>query len=49
MTIDELITAVRIALDELPASACSAADADDSGTVEISELVAAVTRSLSGC
>jgi hypothetical protein len=49
VTIDELVTAVRIALDELPASACSAVDADGSGTVMIGELIAAVTSSLSGC
>lgn len=49
VTIDELMTAVRIALDELPASACSAADADASGTVAIGELIGAVARSLSGC
>ncbi len=34
---------------ELPLSACSSVDADHSGTVEISELIAAVTHSLSGC
>lgn len=49
VTIDELITAVRIALDELPASACSAADADASGSVAIGELIAAVSHSLDGC
>ncbi len=49
VTIDELVTAVRIALGELPASACTAADADASGAVDIGELIAAVARSLSGC
>src|SRR5262249_14603758 len=49
VTIDELITAVRIALAELPLSSCSSVDADHSGTVEISELISAVTHSLSGC
>ena len=49
VAIDELITAVRIALGDLPASACSAVDADASGSVAIGELIAAVTRSLTGC
>jgi hypothetical protein len=49
VTIDELITAVRIALGDLPASACSAVDADGDGSVSIGELIAAVTHSLTGC
>lgn len=49
VSIDELIRAVRIALGELPASACTAVDTDASGTADIGELVAAVARSLSGC
>jgi hypothetical protein len=49
VSIDELIRAVRIALGELPAAACGAVDTDASGSADISELIAAVARSLSGC
>ena len=49
VTIDELILAVRIALDDAPVSVCPAVDANADGTVEISELIAAVTRTLAGC
>ena len=49
VSIDELITAVRIALDEAAVSACAATDTNASGTVEITELIAAVMHSLSGC
>lgn len=49
VTIDELITAVRIGLGELSLAACDAADADGNGSVEVAELVAAVSRALNGC
>jgi len=49
VTIDELVLAVRIALDELGASACPAADRDGNGTVGIDDLVAAVAAALDGC
>ena len=47
--IDELITAVRIALGELPLSSCTAADSNESGSVEVDELVVGVSRALEGC
>jgi hypothetical protein len=47
--IDELISAVRISLGELPASTCRAADADADGRVSIAELVRAVNAALGGC
>jgi hypothetical protein len=49
VNINELITAVRISLSELAASACTAVDADNNGAVEIGELITAVGHSLSGC
>ncbi len=49
VTIDELITLVRIALDRATASECQNGDTDASGTVEIDELVTAVQKSLNGC
>jgi hypothetical protein len=49
VSIDELITAVRIALGDANLSGCNAVDADASGTVSVNELVAAVGRALDGC
>lgn len=45
--VEELIMAVRIALDESPLSACPAIDTDGSGTVSVDELIAAVRVALS--
>jgi hypothetical protein len=47
--VDELIRAVRIALDLAPVSTCTAVDADGDGSVRVDELVRAVQRSLGGC
>jgi cysteine-rich repeat protein len=49
VTVDELVTAVAIALGTRPVGDCSAADGDSSGSVEINELVTAVNHALSGC
>ena len=49
VVINELVTAVSIALGELPVSLCPPADADRGGTVAVNELVGAVTRALDGC
>lgn len=49
VVINELITAVSIALGELPVSLCPPADPDRSGAVAVNELVGAVTRALEGC
>lgn len=49
VSIDELITAVRIALGESGAALCAAVDSNGDGVVTIDELVAAVTRALDGC
>jgi hypothetical protein len=49
VTIDELITGVRLALEAAAPSVCMALDRDGSGTVDIAELIVAVTRSLEGC
>jgi hypothetical protein len=49
VSIDELITAINIALGTAPLSACSAVDTNGNGTVEVSELVAGVASALQGC
>jgi subtilisin family serine protease len=46
VTIEELITAVNIALDRLQTSACEAADRDTDGRVGIAELIGAVAAAL---
>lgn len=47
--IGELVRGVNIALGNVPASQCPAIDGNGSGSVSISELVAAVSAALSGC
>ncbi len=49
VTIDELITAVSLALTGAAPAACSAVDANGDGIVTIDELIAAVTNALNGC
>src|SRR5262249_27945841 len=49
VTVDEILTAVNIALGSLPVSACTPADADGSGTVTIDEILAAVNFALTAC
>jgi len=49
VSIEELIVAVQIALNDLPLSSCGEIDADRSGNVGVNELVAAVSRALDGC
>jgi hypothetical protein len=49
VTINELITAVAIALNTADPNACRAADRDGDGRVSIAELVAAVRAALDGC
>ncbi len=47
--IDELISAVAIALDVAPAIACEPADDNGDGLVGIADLIQAVNRAASGC
>ena len=49
VTINELITAVTIALGTEPLAQCERADASHDGTVSITELITAVSYSLNGC
>jgi hypothetical protein len=49
VTIEELITAVNIALGLLPLSACPAADGGGDGQVTIDDLISAVDNALNGC
>jgi len=49
VAINELVTAVNIALGVFDVSQCPSADADGNGTVSINELVQAVNNALDGC
>lgn len=49
VTVDEIITGVRIALEEVPLAVCNSFDTDRSGGVSVDELIAAVGRALGGC
>jgi hypothetical protein len=49
VSIDELISAVRVSLGQIPVASCPAADPDDNGAVAVNELVGAVVRALNGC
>ena len=49
MTVDELVTAVNVALGALPVDRCSALDSSGDGEVGVDELVAAVNSALTGC
>ncbi len=48
VTIDELVTGVRIALDTLPLDECPSLDAGDDD-VTVDELIAGVSNALNGC
>jgi hypothetical protein len=49
VTVNELVTAVNIALGNSPVSVCENADRDGNGVVAVNELIAAVNASLTGC
>jgi len=49
VSINELITAVNIALGNAPLSGCPVTDLDGGGSLEINELIAAVNNALAGC
>jgi hypothetical protein len=49
VTVNELVTAVNIALGNSDVSTCANADRNHSGSVSIDELIAAVNDSLTGC
>lgn len=49
VVIDELIVAVRIALDEVPVGQCAAADRDGNGAVTVDEVIDSVGAALNGC
>jgi len=44
-----LVTLLYVALDQLPYSACSQADANGNGRIDINEVVQAVDNSIGGC
>lgn len=49
VTVDEIITAVNIALGAAAVEDCGAADTDGDGQVTVDEIVAAVDAALNGC
>ncbi len=49
VTVDEILLAVNIALENEPYPRCGAADVDADGTVGVNEIIAAVDRALAGC
>lgn len=49
VAVNELVTGVNIALDEAPATDCTALDTDHDATVSVSELTTAVSKALGGC
>jgi hypothetical protein len=49
VVIDELVTAVRIALAQIALDACASADTDGDDRVRVNDLVAAVNVALRGC
>ena len=49
VAVDELITGVNIALDNLPLVDCPPFDQDNDGSVTVSELIAAVNAAVNGC
>jgi hypothetical protein len=49
VTINELITLVKIALGSAPITACPVGDVNHDGLIEVNEIVIAVNHTLSGC
>ncbi len=49
VTVDEVITLVRVALELSPPDACAAGDANGDGNITIEEIVEAVSAVLHGC
>jgi hypothetical protein len=47
--IDELVSAVELAVEKGPAESCAAVDANRDDTVAVNELIAAVGNALDGC
>jgi ELWxxDGT repeat protein len=47
--VDELVTLVRVALEQAPLPSCVAGDTDGNGTIVVNEVVAAVGHGLSEC
>lgn len=49
VTIDELVSGLRVAQEIRPVDTCEAADVNGDGAVTVDELVAALNRALDGC
>ena len=49
VTVDELVTLVRIALSGSDPSACTRGDQNGDGTITVNEIIAAVNSALNGC
>lgn len=49
VAVDEIVTAVAVALGQAPVAACLAADPNGDGAVTVDEVIRAVTAALEGC
>jgi len=49
VTVDEILTAVNIALGNAPPVECAAADADKDGRITVDEILTGVANALRGC
>ena len=49
VTVNELLTAVSIALGNQPLGKCGAADINDDGQITVDEMVTSINRALNGC
>lgn len=49
VAVDEIVTAVNIALGNAPLTRCAAADVDGNRAITVDELIAALNRALTGC
>jgi hypothetical protein len=49
VTVDEILTMVNIALDNVPPGDCLAGDANQDGQITVGEILTAVNNALNGC
>ncbi|MFI5398452.1 MAG: hypothetical protein ACHQ9S_23205 [Candidatus Binatia bacterium] len=49
VTVDEILTMVNIALNNLPVTSCLAGDQNGDGRITVDEILAAVNKALNGC
>lgn len=49
VTVDELVRAVNVALDQIVPAECIAADRNDDGSITVDEIIAAAGSAQNGC